>query len=163
MFRKLISKYSKNILTPVLTSLFLLALAKIEAPNKFNYTASFISEALVLLLLYYLTTREHKKTKKEVENREKAYSDMLNEEISNATSLMSAVTSVDVGIKEQASEMLKTLLAQKSDFVEKNLKKQKDEIDTARTKYDSLTKEREGIESEIEKNIEQLIKPQSDS
>lgn len=163
MLRKLIAKYSKNILTPALTSLFLLLLALMEAPKGFDYSVSFVSEGLILLLLYYLAIRNQKKTKVELENKERKFSETLDSEISNVTDLISAVSAENAEAKEHASKMLGDLIAQKAEFIQRKLKKQKDDIEAAQIKYESSVKERNDAESDIEKTLDDVVKAYTDS
>ena len=162
MFRKLIAKYRKNILTPALTSLFLLLLALVEAPKGFDYSVSFVSEGLILFILYQLAIREQRKIKVELEDKEKVFSDTLDSAISNVTDLISAFSAESVEAKEHASKMLGHLVAQKAEFIQKKLKKQKEDIEAAQIKYESSAKEINEAESDMEKALDNAIKANSD-
>lgn len=163
MLRKLIAKYSKNILTPALTSLFLLLLACMEAPKGFDYSVSFVSEGLVLLLIYQLAIREQKKTKIELEDKERTLSQTIDSEISNVTDLISAFSEENVEAKEHASKMLGDLMAQKAEIIQKKLKKQKDDIEAAQIKYDSSVKDMNEAAADIEKTLDDAVKAHTDN
>lgn len=158
MLRKIISRYSENIITPALTSLLLLGMAAMEAPKGLNYLSSFIAEGVVFFIIYRLSISAIKESKQEEEERERAVLHTFEQEISSTTALLITIGAENKEQIEKLSKHLNEVIDRKNDFTQKKIKKQLDELDLAQKKHNALIKEKQGAEEKIEKTIENAAK-----
>lgn len=156
MINKLIKKHGKKIITPSLTSAFLYTLSLLEYHGDANYFASFLAEGLVIVSIYLLSKREEKRLKQEMNDSSNEFNNLLDAEIKKAAELIKMLGNGIHPEMEQAKKNLSDLMKEKSDLIQKQIKKIKEGNEAIESKYNKAVKDTEDAEQDLEDKINSI-------
>lgn len=158
MIKKFIRAHGKSIITPTLTTAFLLLIPLVHAPEKANYFASFIAEILVILAVYYLSAREERALKKEMKDKSSEFNNLLDSEIKKAVEIVSMLGNGSNLEAEQAKKHLGDLMKEKSDLTQKTIRKSKEESEVIEGKYNKAVRDKQDAEQDMESRMNLFVK-----
>ncbi|XGI79047.1 hypothetical protein ACED16_18615 [Enterobacter hormaechei] len=116
MIISILNDNKKSIVTPAFTALGIWAIALLELPSSANYYAPFVSELIVLLIIYCIAIKIERDAKNKLDQSDKETLELYDSEVEKRQKLMNGVNPLCEKAREESEALYSKAVKERDAF-----------------------------------------------